>query len=325
MITYFAVIWKFFIVEPVSGIYVHRFGALVFFSWFLLATVGSNLSKYSVAGIEAAILMEPRWAPMSAAQLMDHGTHSWSGPSGWLHLMKNPIPPRVSLASGRTSSLYNNHTSTDALGLVHEYLHEVLIWQQIVKDSGRNASNHKFPRASIDDYDITVSNNGTIKYNTTIDYDLAVDFPVQGLEVPSLTYNGIDYPQLSHDATVVGIRCFSSSAVGAASINPSTATFTNFQRINPLELTGQFEKQGPTEFGYGVVDVFVGYPRDYFTENVFRSVGVVPLVQLGGEKGDATWIHTSYLQAEQLRKSMHRAFAGYALALVYDNTTTGWL
>lgn len=109
MTAYFAVIWKFFIVEPVSGIYVHRSGALVFFSWFLLAKVGLNLSKYSVAGIEAALLMEPRWAPMSAAQLMDHGNHSWSGPSGWLHLMKNSIPPRVFLASGMSLGSVRKH------------------------------------------------------------------------------------------------------------------------------------------------------------------------------------------------------------------------
>lgn len=94
-----------------------------------------------------------------------------------------------------------------------------------------------------------------------------------------------------------------------------------FSKDQPPRVDGTIRKQGPTELGYGVVDVFVGYPREYFTENIFRSVGVVPLVQLGGEKGDATWIQTSYLQAEQLRKPMHRAFAGYALALMYDNTT----
>ena len=39
---------------------------------FAVSTLGIGLSKYALAGVEAGMLMDPRWAPRNAMQLMAH-------------------------------------------------------------------------------------------------------------------------------------------------------------------------------------------------------------------------------------------------------------
>ena len=40
---------------------------------FVVSAVSIGMSKYGLAGIEAALLMDQRWAPQNAMQLMAHG------------------------------------------------------------------------------------------------------------------------------------------------------------------------------------------------------------------------------------------------------------
>ncbi|KAK3376273.1 hypothetical protein B0T24DRAFT_665270 [Lasiosphaeria ovina] len=59
-------------------------GLLIFYSWFVIGTLGLGLAEYGLAGVEASMLMEPGWAASNAMQLMMHCEGSWSGPGGWL-------------------------------------------------------------------------------------------------------------------------------------------------------------------------------------------------------------------------------------------------
>lgn len=44
----------------------------VYYIWFVTSALGIGLSKYGLAGIEAAMLMDKKWAPSNAMQLMRH-------------------------------------------------------------------------------------------------------------------------------------------------------------------------------------------------------------------------------------------------------------
>lgn len=100
---YFIAIWLLYIDErDQQGPLKHgRPGALtVFYSWFVIGTIGLNLAEYGLAGVEASMLMEPRWRPRNALQVMMHSEGSWSGPGGWLavakktfYLWRRPSPP----------------------------------------------------------------------------------------------------------------------------------------------------------------------------------------------------------------------------------------
>lgn len=87
---FFIVIWRIYLVPsnahgplafgPPGAIY-------VFYSWFIAGVVGLNLSLYGLAGVEAAMLMEPAWNVGDAMRLMMHADRTWSGPGGWLKML----------------------------------------------------------------------------------------------------------------------------------------------------------------------------------------------------------------------------------------------
>ncbi|KAI9767516.1 MAG: hypothetical protein M1839_004476 [Geoglossum umbratile] len=84
---YYLVIWAFYLNSrsPSSFFAFGPRGALiVFYSWFIVGVVGLNLAKYGLVGTEAGMMMEPGWALPSAAHVVMHSDHTWSGPGGWL-------------------------------------------------------------------------------------------------------------------------------------------------------------------------------------------------------------------------------------------------
>ncbi|KLJ10548.1 hypothetical protein EMPG_14068 [Blastomyces silverae] len=63
-----------------------------FWSWFLIGIFGLNLSKYGLIGTEAGMLMYNRsLGPKDALQLMMHADRTWSGPSGWLKILRKSM------------------------------------------------------------------------------------------------------------------------------------------------------------------------------------------------------------------------------------------
>jgi hypothetical protein len=87
---YFIAIWRIYLV-PLDTQSPLAFGppgaTWVFYSWFVAGVVGLNLSLYGLAGVEAAMLMEPAWNVGDAMRLMMHADRTWSGPGGWLKML----------------------------------------------------------------------------------------------------------------------------------------------------------------------------------------------------------------------------------------------
>jgi len=91
---YFFTIWRIYLlsIDPTLPFIVGPPGALyVNYSWFLAGVVGINLSMYGLAGVEAALLMHPAWAPRDALALIMHTDATWSGPGGWLLTLKRIV------------------------------------------------------------------------------------------------------------------------------------------------------------------------------------------------------------------------------------------
>ena len=78
----------------------------IYYSWFVLAAIGLNLSQYGFEGVEASMLMKKRWSPKHAMQLMAHSEHSWAGPGGWLRVLKSWLLPQKKLQRTSPSPLW---------------------------------------------------------------------------------------------------------------------------------------------------------------------------------------------------------------------------
>ncbi|EGE83598.1 hypothetical protein, variant 1 [Blastomyces gilchristii SLH14081] len=79
-----------------------------FWSWFLIGVFGLNLSKYGLIGTEAGMLMYNRsLGPRNALQLMMHADRTWSGPSGWLKILRKSL--FLWKADGRSSQNTRGH------------------------------------------------------------------------------------------------------------------------------------------------------------------------------------------------------------------------
>ena len=82
---YFILInWVYMVPDPDMSKYGHRNGELVFYSWWILGVFGLGLSKYGLAGVEAAMLHDRFWHADNTTSLMMHSEHSWSGFGGWI-------------------------------------------------------------------------------------------------------------------------------------------------------------------------------------------------------------------------------------------------
>ncbi|EDN04598.1 predicted protein [Histoplasma mississippiense (nom. inval.)] len=79
--------------EDINHLKVGPRGAnFAFWSWFLIGVFGLNLSQYGLIGTEAGILMyNQSLGPKDALQLMMHADRTWSGPSGWLKILRKSM------------------------------------------------------------------------------------------------------------------------------------------------------------------------------------------------------------------------------------------
>ncbi|KAB5511706.1 hypothetical protein GE09DRAFT_639329 [Coniochaeta sp. 2T2.1] len=99
VLSYYLVIWRVYVapLDPAPGFIVGPEGAkYVYYGWFVAGIIGLNLSLYSLAGVEAAMLMHPAWDVGDAMTLMMHADASWSGPGGWIKTVKRLVRTRMS-------------------------------------------------------------------------------------------------------------------------------------------------------------------------------------------------------------------------------------
>lgn len=61
----------------------YRHEQVVNYFWFVIGVFVLGVSKYGLAGLEAAMLKTPFWQLPNAAALLMHSENSWSSPSGW--------------------------------------------------------------------------------------------------------------------------------------------------------------------------------------------------------------------------------------------------
>lgn len=87
LLTYY--IWTYAMwLAPSSNPTVSLHGAVpnakyVWWSWFVLGAIAPGISTYSLAGVEASMLMTKFWGAGNARQILLHCDRSWSGLSGW--------------------------------------------------------------------------------------------------------------------------------------------------------------------------------------------------------------------------------------------------
>jgi hypothetical protein len=97
VVCYFIAIWRIYL-APLDLKSPLSFGppgaTWIFYSWFVAGVVGLNLSLYGLAGVEAAMLMEPAWHVGDAMRLMMHADNTWSGPGGWMKMLKWMVQTR---------------------------------------------------------------------------------------------------------------------------------------------------------------------------------------------------------------------------------------
>lgn len=96
---YYLVMWQIYLVplDPSAPFIVGPPGAsYVYYSWFIVGIVGLNLSLYSMAGVEASMLMDPTWDVGNAMVLLMHADGTWSGPGGWVKTAKRLVRQRLS-------------------------------------------------------------------------------------------------------------------------------------------------------------------------------------------------------------------------------------
>lgn len=94
MTAYFWVIWRMYLDPPTdaNGLIFGRPGAnAIYYSWFVIATLGLSISQYGLESVEASMLRRPRWAPKNDFQMREHRDHTWARPDGWLRLIRRMI------------------------------------------------------------------------------------------------------------------------------------------------------------------------------------------------------------------------------------------
>lgn len=159
--------------------------------------------------------------------------------------------------------------------------------------------------------------------------------------------NGVyDYKQfsglnLSQPMAAIGARCVSSSSVGTADIDGVRSTFSNFartdtpinrqtnrcaQRFGASAIRFMFGQATAPSLGGSGSGAFDGDNGKGWVSQFFRSVAAPPPFYAGyeadesnpGEVGTGGIVQLSYLQAHQLRTSLLRAHASYAVQLVFN-------
>jgi hypothetical protein len=90
LVAYYIITWKLYLgnADSPNGIFGMGGSRTVFYSWFILAVVGIDLSEYGLLGAEAGMLMTTFWGARDAWHVVLHGDHSWSGPDGWIEAVR---------------------------------------------------------------------------------------------------------------------------------------------------------------------------------------------------------------------------------------------
>ncbi|KAF8242890.1 hypothetical protein K440DRAFT_638170 [Wilcoxina mikolae CBS 423.85] len=283
-------IWSLYLVpaDPNNPIHVSPPGALtIFYSWFVISTIGLNISVYGLAGVEASMLMEPDWCASNAMQLVMHCDRTWSSPGGWVNI------GRKLLSLWRNKGRASRPVFGKTQGLMLMYncswvknLSDFTIldrFSQRGDNSTGGDSNYKsttigndtvFQRREITGLtkalvEIGISGvedtNGTYRYYDNANHSTLV-YRHGGIghwdDYYEITELGSFYKttkwQESEPMKTVGARCISSSSIGTANIDGHSAIFSNFHPSENIPIDGYLISFAPVLFDgkTGVLDLF---------------------------------------------------------------------
>jgi hypothetical protein len=219
---------------------------------------------------------------------------------------QNPNAQLAKMNSGYFTPAKN--ITGDYPGIDQEGLFEVLLFQSLLNTSYGTVA--KGPQ-----YNFSVDHNITSLYGA---YNYADFFQDQFPDPPNSTA-----PKLSFPMTAIGVQCKASSNVGTADIDGITSTYSNFVRTD-TPINQQINRKA-NRFDASVPVTVMQGPGQEWLSSLFSSVAAPPpfYASTTDDPNDSDQaygydVQLSYLQAEQLRQSMLRAYAAYAVQLMYN-------
>jgi hypothetical protein len=198
----------------------------------------------------------------------------------------------------------------DYPGIEQERIFEVLLWQSLLNTQIGDLSSR--PQINF-----SLSHNITDAYGA---YDLN-KFPLDDL--PRSNGTNLTKTQPPQLMSAIGVQCKASSNVGTADIDGVTSTYSNFMRTDTpiLNQTRRCAQRFGAEVPSWLIPDFGGE----WLASLFSSTAAPPPFYLtysddptNIDSASGLNIQLNYLQAEQLRQSMLRAYAAYAVQLMYN-------
>ena len=242
---------------------------------------------------------------MNLNGIVEFGVNKWPNKTVSEQLNKENPNSLFTQNQGCYFSQAKNITG-DYPGLDEETVFEMILWQDI-------------------------SQPGYIKppkYNLTIDHNItdlygAYDFN----QWPSISNSSSNF---SRPLTAIGARCTSSSSVGTARVDGIHSTYTDFVRTDtPINdqkyrCAQRFGAAGVHAMLAGAVTEKPSNGRGTWMNQLFDSVAAAPPFYASYDSpneidvGTGSMIQLQYLQASQLKNSLLRAHAAYAVQLMYS-------
>ncbi|KAH5614175.1 hypothetical protein HBI26_003750 [Parastagonospora nodorum] len=265
----------------------------------------SYRTKNGSVSIEVKNQTDTEWT-YNAYGVMELGYEVW------------PDPRRLSVAD--SNAMFNKNTACyfnqvenitgDYPGIEQEQVFEAILWQSLLNKStlsGPSTAHH---------YNFTLSHNITEMYGA---YKLSNFLPIFRSSNQTNSTTSVS----PHPMSAIGVQCKASSNVGTADIDGVTSTYSNFVRTD-TPINNQTQRCA-WRFGANVPSMVMPKLKDQWLSTLFTSVAAPPPLYASYtddpssiEAGTGFLTQLSYLQPEQLRQSMLRAYGAYAVQLMYN-------
>ncbi|KAJ4349101.1 hypothetical protein N0V95_004882 [Ascochyta clinopodiicola] len=208
-----------------------------------------------------------------------------------------------------TASCYFNKNESltgDYPGIEQQRIFEALLWQKVFNTS--------YVDGAPPQYNFSIDHNITELYGAYDYLDFEYNIPANLTDT---------FPR--QPMTAIGVQCKSSSSVGAADIDGVRSTYSNFLRTDtPVNIQ---RSRCADRFGAETLGSMIPgrSTDDEWLSNFFTSTAAPPLFYApysddpdSIDQGTGYMLQIGYLQASQLRQSMLRAYAAYAVQLMYN-------
>ncbi|KAF2028774.1 hypothetical protein EK21DRAFT_101653 [Setomelanomma holmii] len=241
--------------------------------------------------------------------VMETGYEMWPNKTASQRMMKED-PNAV--FTKNTACYFNEaeNITGDYPGIDQEQLFEVVLWQSLLNTS------YGPPGIQGPQYNFSLDRNISDLYGAYNWRDFAID------NTPPAFRNQTTNMPL-RPMSAIGVQCKASSSVGTVSLNGQSSTYTNFTRtdtpinIQTARCASRFTASSPS--------LVMPKPGSEWLSTLFSSAAAPPPLYAASVTSDTDidanygyLVQLGYLQAEQLRVSMTRAYAAYAVQLMFN-------